>query len=257
MANFSTHVTAAALVSGALAASLYGVGRVAPVDVWSLSVLGVVGGVLPDLDSDRSRPRRFLFTALGVLLGFLTLFALGGQRSLLEMLGLLLGVFLLVRYGLHALFSRWTSHRGIFHSLAAAAFFGLVAILIAHHFFGRDPLQAWLCGAFLALGYGLHLALDELYAVDISDRTVRRKRSLGSALKPFDLGNWRVSAAMLCCTALAFMAAPKPDRFIQVYGSARLYADLYRQLLPAEGWTLVRNALAGQDRSAVRGGPKP
>lgn len=255
MASFKTHVTVATLLSGALAASLYGVDRVAATEVWSLFALGVVGGVLPDLDSDRSRPRRFLFTALGMLLGFLALFALAGQRSILEMLGLLLGVFLLVRYGLHALFARWTSHRGIFHSLVAAAFFGLVTTLVAHRFFGRDAVHAWLCGAFMAFGYCLHLALDELYAVDLSNRTLRRKRSLGSAFKPFDLGNWRVSAAMLGCAALAFAAAPKADRFIDVYGDGRLYADLYRRLLPQEGWTLLRESLTAHPRGA-QGTPK-
>ncbi len=255
MANFRTHVTVAALVSGALAASLYGVGRVAPEEVWALAALGAAGGVLPDLDSDRSRPRRFLFTALGVQLGFLALFALGAQRSLLEMLALLLGVFLLVRYGLHSLFARCTSHRGIFHSLAAAAFFGLLTTGIAHRFFGREALQAWLCGAFLALGYGIHLALDELYAVDISDRTLRRKRSLGSALKPFDLGSWRVSAAMVCALVAAFLAAPRADPFLEVYGRGDLYRDLYRRLLPSEGAAKPPRPLAVRHQPAPRGRP--
>ncbi len=238
MANFKTHITVASLLSGALAASLYGVGRVAPAEVWSLWVLGSIGGILPDLDSDQSRPSQLLFASLGVLGGFLALFAFSAGRSILEMLLLLLGVFLLVRYLLGHLFARWTTHRGIFHSLLAAGSFGLLTAALAHHAFGREAAHAWLCGAFLAFGYSLHLVLDELYAVDLSDRTLRRKRSLGSAIKPFALGNWRASVAMACCAAIAFLATPKADRFLQVYGNSALYSDIYRRFWPAEGWPL-------------------
>lgn len=251
MASFKTHVTVATLLSGALAASLYAVGRVGATEVWSLWALGIGGGVLPDIDSDRSRPRRFLFTSLGVLLGFLALFAFARQRSILEMLALLLGVFLLVRYGLHYLFARWTSHRGIFHSLAAAAVLGLVTTALAHRLFSCEPTQAWLCGAFMALGYVVHLVLDELFAVDLSNRTLRGKRSLGSALKPVDLGNWRVSIAMLFVAVLAFKAAPKADPFLETYGNGRLYTELYQRLLPAEGWARLGSAFVGSPKTAL------
>lgn len=228
----------ASLLSGALAASLYGVGRVAPAEVWSLWVLGSIGGILPDLDSDQSRPSQLLFASLGVLGGFLALFAFSAGRSILEMLLLLLGVFFVVRYLLGYFFARWTTHRGIFHSLLAAGSFGLLTAALAHQGFGREPAHAWLCGAFLAFGYSLHLVLDELYAVDISDHTLRRKRSLGSAIKPFALGNWRASLAMACCAAIAFLAAPKADGFLRVYADRALYSDIYRRFWPAEGWLL-------------------
>jgi len=237
MANFKTHFTVAAMVSGGLAASLFAVGRVAPDEVWALFALGTVGGILPDLDSDQSTPTQILFACLGVLLAFLTLFALGEGRSIMELLALLVLVFVLVRYLLGYLFARWTTHRGIFHSLIAAAFFGLATAAVANRFLGQPAQHAWLCGAFLALGYTLHLALDEIYAVDLGNRAFGR--SFGSALKPFDLGNWRTSAAMALGALAAFLAAPDADGFLATYGSPGVYADIYDRFFPGGGLPLL------------------
>lgn len=237
MANFKTHITVASLVSGSLAGSLYAVDRLAAGDVWALFALGTIGGILPDLDSDESTPTQLLFSCLAVLLAFLALFAFARRLSILEMLLLVGLVFVLVRYALGYLFARWTTHRGIFHSLAAAAFFGLATVILVHRFLGQEPARAWLYGVFLSLGYGLHLILDELYAVDLTNRAL--KRSFGSGIKPLDFGNWRASAAMLLALVAAFVAAPKADGFLDAFGNGKVYTAIYERLLPDKGWPLL------------------
>lgn len=237
MANFKTHITVASLISGGLAGSLLAVDRVTVGDVWALFALGALGGVLPDLDSDESTPTQLLFSCFGALLAFLALFAFARRLSILE-LWLLVGlVFVLVRYVLGYLFARWTTHRGIFHSLAAAAFFGLATVIVVHWLLGQEPDRAWLYGAFLSLGYGLHLILDELYAVDLNNHGL--KRSFGSGIKPLDFRNWRSSAAMLIALVLALLAAPKAEGFLEVFGNGKVYSEIYERFLPENGWPLL------------------
>ena len=49
---------------------------------------------------------------------------------------------------------------------------------------GQPAAQAWLTGLFLFIGFLIHLALDEIYSVDVEGRTI--KKSFGTALKLFD-----------------------------------------------------------------------
>ncbi len=106
------------------------------------------------------------FHVLAVVGGFLLLFAVGRRYSLAELVILWSACFVLIRYGLFALFTRFTVHRGLIHSIPAGALFGLIAVLLAHRCFGTSALAAWLCGSFLFSGFLTHLVLDELYSVD-------------------------------------------------------------------------------------------
>jgi len=58
MANFKTHVSVAAALSGVLATGFLAAGVAAPKDVWLYFAMGTVGGVLPDIDADHSIPGR-------------------------------------------------------------------------------------------------------------------------------------------------------------------------------------------------------
>ena len=51
MANFKTHVSVAAALSGVLATGFLAAGVAAPKDVWLYFAMGTVGGVLPDIDA--------------------------------------------------------------------------------------------------------------------------------------------------------------------------------------------------------------
>src|SRR5439155_10168685 len=83
---------------------------------WGDALLGAslttVGGLLPDLDSDSGVPVRELFGAAACVVPFLA------HRRLLrhgfnteQTLVLMAGLYVLIRYGLSALFKRWTVHR--------------------------------------------------------------------------------------------------------------------------------------------------
>jgi membrane-bound metal-dependent hydrolase YbcI (DUF457 family) len=167
---------------------------------WGEAFLGAglttVGGLLPDLDSDSGVPVRELFGTAACIVPFLAHHRLLRAGFTTEQtLVLMAGLYVLIRYGLSAVFKRWTVHRGMFHSIPALAISGLAVYLL----YGGPSREL---RAFLAVGVMLgflsHLVLDELYSVDFMGVRLRLNKYAGSALK-LASRSW---AATLVCYAL-------------------------------------------------------
>lgn len=205
MASFVTHLYGAALVSSVAALGLHSAGLAGSQETQTFFFLGVAGGLLPDIDSDASKPVRGFFSLLAVVLAFFVAFALVGRLRLLDVTLVWLATFLLVRYGVFEAFARLTVHRGIWHSWLAVALTALATADAAYHLLGAPAREAWIAGGFVALGYLTHLCLDELASVDLWGHRVRR--SFGTALKPFSLAAPGASLAMLAAvSALGYLA---------------------------------------------------
>ncbi len=213
MANFQGHLHGAALVSGGAALGAYSLGWVDQGQTQWLFFIGVVGGVLPDIDSDNSVPVRSFFTLVGVMLAFWMSFFFIDRLPGWTLLPLWAGVFLSVRYGIFEIFTRLTVHRGIWHSLLALLFSALAGVNLTYHFFHWKPWDAWLAGLFIALGYLTHLLLDELFSVDLLGR--RLKQSFGSAMKPFSLAYPWTSLSMLAATLVLLFFSPPIRAVVQ------------------------------------------
>src|SRR4029453_6867560 len=127
MANFPTHIAVGTVVSGALATVTVAADMVAPENVVAVTLAGVLGSVLPDIDLKDSRPSRAMFAGLAVFFSFAVLFGLERKYSIVEMLVLWLGTLVFVRYVAKEIFARFSYHRGIWHSLLAMAFCAFVA----------------------------------------------------------------------------------------------------------------------------------
>ena len=108
-----------------------------------------------------------MFTALAMVLAFIAVFHYTAIYSIVELWLLGAGVYVLVRYLGWRVFAAFTVHRGIFHSIVAALFFGFAATTLSYTVFDFSQLRSWTVGVFLTLGYVLHLVLDELYSIDI------------------------------------------------------------------------------------------
>lgn len=206
MANFKTHVGAALGVSAFSVAIAVNGGLIELAQShWYVS-MGVVGGMLPDIDAAKSRPFKHLFMGLAIWAGSLAWHAL--EKSLSEK-SLLLAVFAVagfVRYPLAYLFQKMTVHRGVFHSLLAGIFFSLSLVCIWHYLLGASRLDAWLSGIFLLLGFVVHLCLDELFSVDLANG--RMKKSFGTALKLYGYQNVSGSVLLLSLVAGLLILAP-------------------------------------------------
>ncbi|MEY6431064.1 metal-dependent hydrolase [Thioalkalicoccus limnaeus] len=206
MANFSTHLYGAAVVSSAAALGLHSAGLADTTQAQTYFAIGVIGGLLPDIDADSSRPVRAFFSFTGALAAFLVCFALVDRFPVVELALIWSLVYLTVRYGVFEVFIRFTVHRGIWHSWLAMLFVALATANLAYWALGLPAWDAWVCAGFVAIGYLTHLCLDEIASVDLLNSRV--KRSFGTAMKPFSLRSPGASLAMAAAAALLLFSAP-------------------------------------------------
>lgn len=198
MANFRTHITVA--TAGGMLVAYAGW----QAQWWPSSqailvcALTAFGGILPDIDADRSRSIRLIFNLLSVpalVLGVLLLQTWLTPGMLLVACG---GIYFSVRYLLGVLFSRLTVHRGIWHSLLAGCLCALLTAALSFHLLAQSAWLAWSHGIAVWVGFSIHLLLDELYSVDLEG--ARLKRSFGTALKLTDGRRPMSSLLMLIAT---------------------------------------------------------
>lgn len=226
MADSSTHLlgaTALCSLAATVVAKLLDIG---PADALLMLVAGIAAGVLPDIDLEKSRASRALFTALGLLASLGWLFANVERYAAVELWVVALLILLCVRGPVMMVFHSMTVHRGALHSLAAALMSGVLATVAAGHALGRTPEVAWMVGAFTAFGYTVHLVMDELWSVDFSG--ARIKRSFGSALKPVDLRRLPGSITVVTITLVAWFFTPPSATAI---ATARTLASGWRAAL--------------------------
>jgi hypothetical protein len=181
MANFGVHFAGA--VVGGLGCGLIGLLVRGVENPWfggACGLLAVVGALLPDIDHDDAIPNREIFGVLAAalpagLLGWLAREWRWTTEQNICFFGL---SYVLIRYGVAPVFKKITVHRGIIHSIPFAL---LAGQLVALSLFRFTVLERMLAGASLTVGFFVHLALDELFAVDFLGRSL--KRSFGTAIK--------------------------------------------------------------------------
>jgi hypothetical protein len=215
MANFNTHLSIATASGLGAALVAVNVHLIANADMPWLISLGALGGLLPDIDASNSRPVKLLFFVLALLGVAAVLHQFKNGYALYPLVPIAAGTYLFIRHGLLALFNRLTVHRGVFHSVLAALFFALLMTCISYHFLHRDILQAWLNGLFIALGFVVHLLLDECYSVNLSN--TRMKKSFGTAFKLFSYSNMPASALLTVCTIMLYWVSPSPTPLVKVW----------------------------------------
>jgi hypothetical protein len=228
MANFKTHLTIAATISSTLAIGLLITNLATSKAAFFYALLGTLGGILPDLDSPHSIPAQLFFTLSGILFASLLIISQLPQLSQVELL--LLGgmTYFSVYYGLSKLVAKLTTHRGNFHSILAALWFGLATTACSYQLFEIRELVAWLAGAFITIGYLVHLLLDEVYSVDLTNRKL--KKSYGSAFKLASL-RYRISTMLLLLATVAtFLFTPSTDKVVKILCNPHTYQQLKTQL---------------------------
>lgn len=234
MANFNTHMVGAAVVSGIGATALMMIHAFPPYILMAYFILGVVGGMLPDIDSESSIPIRWTFNVLGIVTGFFLVLYLGSYYSFIELAFLWGACFIIIRYGIFSLFTRFTVHRGLIHSIPAGISFSLGTVIFAVRVLDVSVLNAWFCGTFVLLGFITHLTLDELYSVDL--RGIRVKRSFGSALS---LGSFHAplgTGLLYLLTGTLLYLAPPINSFLAFILNSKLHQLLFERLLPPGQW---------------------
>lgn len=228
MANFNTHIAAGAIASGLGATVALTSGLAPATELLPLVVAGVLGSIGPDIDRDGGNPLRGLFGALGLGVAFGVVMNLE-WLPLWELAAIWCAIFGVVSVGLCHLFTHYTVHRGIWHSILAATFFGAVTIVTLGAVFGKGADIAWLGGLFMMGGYIVHLALDEVWAFNW--RTWTAKKSLWTAIKPYD-HHHPVNSAIMAAAVLALLLtmAPSPKAFVDAAKAASTHGRNNHQM---------------------------
>jgi hypothetical protein len=252
MADFATHLGWGAVGAGLAASATYAADIVPSSELLTLTMAGVVGSVLPDIDLEKTVPSRSLFTGLGMVMAFIVLFNFRASYSIVELWLIWLAVFCAIRYGAYNIFHRRTNHRGIFHSLLAGAFFMVFTAVVLSHGIGREPLVAWMAGLFVFFGYIVHLTLDEIYAVDVTGAHL--KRSFGTALKLFDSRSIPATSGMFAALFVTLAVAPPTQQFLEIMRPKQVTQFFRERMFPQGRWFQMRAAeMAAQHESEPTG----
>ena len=180
MADFKTHMTVSTATGALLAFAGYKV--MLP---WETCVVAgtlcSVSGMLPDLDSNSGRPLREA-TALGAAVIPMLMVERLQKLDLRpdQMVLIAIATYFSIRFVLAEIFRRYTVHRGMWHSLPAAAICGMVAFLVMSH---EDMTVRVFKTSGVVLGFLSHLILDEIWSIDFKKGSYKFKESFGTALK--------------------------------------------------------------------------
>ncbi len=188
MANFNTHLTGAVTISALSTGFLFNSNFIDnPIELIPCSLLGVVGGFLPDIDSDNSTSARYAFNLLAISLVFFNIIQLFNHLTLFQLAFLSFSIIIFIRFILFWIFKNLTVHRGIIHSVPCGILFSLITIYFMQKVPFASDETAFSSGVIVFLGYITHLVLDELYSFNLSG--LELKRSFGTALKFIRIGD--------------------------------------------------------------------
>jgi membrane-bound metal-dependent hydrolase YbcI (DUF457 family) len=188
MAGFKTHITTSTILGVGYGATAY-LGFDMPLDKCMVAAgLCSVSGMLPDLDSDSGVPVRETSAFAAALIPMLMIerFQQLGLSAESMVLAAML-IYIVVRFGVTEIFKRYTVHRGMWHSLPAAATVTLLTFLICQC--PEITTRMFKAGG-VCLGFMSHLVLDEIYSVERKGVRVRLKKSFGTAIKFWGKGWW-------------------------------------------------------------------
>jgi len=208
VAGFKTHITTSTLLGIAYGGTAYGVYHL-PLSTCVLAGgLCGVSGMLPDIDSDSGRPLRESMAFGAAVVPMMMVDRFKAMHMDLESIILAGGaIYLLIRFGLAAILKHYTVHRGMFHSIPAAAIAGEVAFLVFDH--QQIVLRYFVAGA-VVLGFMSHLILDELWSIEWHRGRIRLKSSFGTAIKFWGDGVGSNMLTYALVVALTFFAINDP-----------------------------------------------
>jgi hypothetical protein len=188
MAGFKTHITTSTVVGIGYGAAGHFLLEAPPSTCLLAAGLCSISGILPDLDSDSGVPVRETigFSAAVIPILLIDRFQqVGLSTEMMAVAGML--IYLVVRFGIGRIFKRYTVHRGMWHSLPAAASVGLLAFLICSP---EDMALRYFKSAAVVLGFLTHLVLDEIWSYEFKRGRLHIKKSAGTALKLWSKRPW-------------------------------------------------------------------
>jgi membrane-bound metal-dependent hydrolase YbcI (DUF457 family) len=161
--------------------------------------------MLPDLDSGPGIPLKESVAFAAAVVPMMMIHRFHQMQLPLEAM-ILAGaaIYLVIRFGLTWLLKNYAHHRGMFHSLPAAAIAGQTAFLA---FAAEEPLRRYFVASAVVLGFLTHLVLDEIWSVKLGMFGPKFKKSFGTALKFYGPVVWPNLVTYVLALILGALAA--------------------------------------------------
>lgn len=208
MANFHTHFVGASIVGIAANSLLLGL-NISPINhIIPGIMLVVLGGILPDIDSDHSDSIKIIFDIMAVLAATTASLLFMPKLGLLISIGIFIALFLCVRFGSIIPFRNLTSHRGIFHSIPMAILSALAVCALQYRLAGGNITSSWISGSLVLIGFITHLILDEVHSVNLAN--ISLKKSFGTALCFYSKNNILGSLILYMLIVILIFIVPSP-----------------------------------------------
>jgi membrane-bound metal-dependent hydrolase YbcI (DUF457 family) len=238
--GFQAHITGSSMVGAGYAAAAWYVGGMPPVTCLLGGTLCALAGMMPDLDNGSDGPMQ---ESVGVAAAIVPIMLLPRfqQWGLSMEANILVGavIFAAIRFGLSWLLEHYSAHRGMFHSLPAAAIAGQITFLAFLH---EDPMRRYFVAGGVFLGFLSHLVLDEIWSVRLGLFGSRVKKAFGTAMKFHGPVLWSNIVTYVLAVALGLLAAgdaARTERLSTVRQQMEQAARYYPGM-PAPGNTSYR-----------------
>lgn len=205
MPGFRAHIIGSSIVGAGYGVAAWYLGGMPPVTAALGAGLCAASGLLPDLDGGEGMPVQETVGFAAAIVPMLMIQRF--QQWGLPIEGMILAaaaIYAVVRFGLTWLLENYSKHRGIFHSVPAAAITGQLAFLA---FVSAEPLHRYFIAGAVVLGFLSHLVLDEIWAVRQGLFGPKVKKSFGTALKFAGPEIWPNLVAYGIVVALGVIAA--------------------------------------------------
>ncbi|MFK5953088.1 MAG: metal-dependent hydrolase [Desulfobacterium sp.] len=185
MSDFKTHVRGG-LATGILLSGghlLFFPGHLDEIQLGAVCLLTIIGGVLPDLDSDTGKPLAILSVVLSLItpafmLGFMEQYYALTPEFLICYFAL---AYVVINYVVSQLVKKLTVHRGICHSIPFVLLCGVCAFFL---FIPSGKHMSISAGVAVFAGGITHLVMDEIHSLSWSSgRLPRGNNYTGTALK--------------------------------------------------------------------------
>ncbi|MBF0356971.1 MAG: metal-dependent hydrolase [Magnetococcales bacterium] len=234
MAGFKAHFFTAAVVGGIGATSLLSAGMLDQNSLLLCFAAVVLGGILPDIDSDTSTVLTVSFTSFSIIFSFFIIMSQAEYLSTIELLLFWFGVFLLFKLVVFGLFTSLTVHRGIFHSIPAAFLSMFICSISLSRLYSLDNRTVWVVSGFLFIGFMIHLILDELNSLNIFNLGGVSK-SFGTAIK-FYSPNIAATGLLYLATATLYTLTPATDDLLTTITDPATWQQVEENFYPSNGW---------------------
>ena len=183
MAGFKAHLTGGIISGAGISLAGYLSGSLDMIQAAAIFVVGLVGGLLPDLDSDTGKPLTLLFQLISVLIPsilFVHAAQYGGNSPEFIICYFTIS-YLFINYIVCSIIKKMTIHRGMMHSIPFALLCGAFSYLL---FISSGKQIAFFAGNAVFLSCMVHLILDELNSFSLKYGFIPiLKNSSGTALK--------------------------------------------------------------------------